>query len=1002
MNLIVLRRVLSCRLAPLVGVVAAFVALMMSPLVPRIHAAEASVISGTVSNAATRNLLAGARVELPQLGRSVLTDETGRFVLNGLPAGTHEIMVSYIGLDSTSAQVLVTEGGRAERNFDLTAAIYKLDVFKVTGEREGDASALTLQRNSENLKNIVAMDSFGNLPNMSVGEVVMRLPGMAGSPTDEGLNYGFNTRGTGAGQNTVTVDGQLMPSLGTSRAFELQSITGTMFEALELTKGHRPDQNADSLGGTLNLKTRSPFSMREKRRTNYSFTTRWAPPFTDQIPIREQHRAHPLVNLSHTELFDVFGGTRNLAVSANAFYSENVIGFTWTTFDYQNTLNPNAYMFNFLQRDNFNNRKQWSLNVRTDYRWSPTTRFYFTLLGNTNIERFRRRMAVTATSGSNSAAPNINTALSNDHYSVVNPGTGNNLDISIDGPRNYFVRTRRFDFGGEHEYPRLQIDYTGGWGYTHLNNGDGTAGSLTMRLGTVSPAGVWSAGGAGWIIDRTHSDFLPSFRQNGGPDFTNPANYRPTGNLGNSNTQNDQHLTQFRFNVRYQLPLPMPTYLKTGFSYRSQVIDVWAKDQHRWTYAGTGPLPTQYIPNYYSQETGIVFPRWYSNDFMDKRRPKDPSLWTEDRYYHESQKYSGTRGLKEVAQAAYLMAQGRLGSQGFLGRTGYLGGVRVEDTSIDSWGWIVSRVPSTTAQRNADPVAAARQDYDSNFRKLHGEYRKPYPSIHTWHDLNKNLKVRASYSTSFGRADLSNFLPAESYDVNNQRVNVSNPGLLPQQAKTWDASIEYYFEPVGSLSVGWFHKSIRDYIITNQEIRTIPSGPDNGYNGQYDGWTEFSSLNAGNAIAEGWEFAYRQQFTFLPGLLKGFAASFNYTWIDGHGPLNGANGYLNKKELAGFIPYVANASLSWRHRNFSARILYNFTGEYLTSFNVNPAVRQYRESFKTVNVGVAYQLRPSLGFTIDVANIFNEPQVLYRGFKGRTSQTTYNFVTISAGVNGRF
>jgi len=178
----------------------------------------------------------------------------------------------------------------------------------------------------------------------------------------------------------------------------------------------------------------------------------------------------------------------------------------------------------------------------------------------------------------------------------------------------------------------LQIDYTGGWGYTHLNNGDGTAGSLTMRLGTVSPAGVYTAGGAGWIIDRSQSDFLPSFRQNGGPDFTNGNNYRPTGNLGNSNTQNDQRLTQFRFNARYQVPLPMPTYLKAGLSYRSQVIDVWAKDQHRWSYIGTGPLPTQDIPNYYSQETGIVFPRWYSNDFMDKRRPKDPSLWTEDRY----------------------------------------------------------------------------------------------------------------------------------------------------------------------------------------------------------------------------------------------------------------------------------------------------------------------------------------------------------------------------------
>lgn len=978
-------------------------ALFAAFAVTGLYAADTGVVSGSVSNTATGNLLPGARVEITGLGRTALVDDTGRYVFTDVPAGTHELVASYIGLDTLRAQVVVTSGGRAERSFELTTGIYKLAAFKVTGDREGDAAALTSQRNAENLKNVVAMDSFGNLPNMSVGEVVMRLPGMAGSPTDEGLNYGFNTRGTGASQNTVTVDGQLMPSLGTNRAFELQSITGTMFESLELTKGHRPDQNADSLGGTLNLKTRSPLTMREKRRTTYSATMRWAPPFTDQIPLREQHAAHPLITVAHQELFDVFGGTRNLALSANAFYSENVIGFTWTTFDYQNTLNPNAYMFNFLQRDNFNNRKQWSLNLRADYRWSPTTRYWVTLLGNTNIERFRRRMAVSATSGSNSAAPNINTALSNDHYTVVNPAAANTLDISIDGPRNYFVRTRRIDFGAEHEYSRWQIDYTGGWGYTHLNNGDGTAGSLTMRLGTVSPTGVWTAGGAGWIIDRTGSDLLPSFRQNGGPDFINGNNYRPTGNLSNTNTQNDQRLTQFRFNVRYQVPFAMPTYLKTGYSYRSQVLDIWAKDQHRWTYAGTGPLPTNpNIPNYYSQNTGTFFPRWYSNDFMDKRRPKDPSLWSEDRYYNESQKYSGTKGLQEIAQAAYIMAQGKLGTEGFLGRTGYLGGVRVEDTTVDSWGWIQARVASTTALRNSDPVAAAKQDFANTFRPLHGDYRKPFPSIHTWHDLTNNLKLRASYSTSFGRADLSNFLPAESYDVNNQRVTVSNPGLLPQQAKSWDFSLEYYFEPVGSLSVGWFHKSIRDFIVSNQEIRTIPSGADNGYNGEYANWTEYSSLNAGNAISEGWEFAYRQQFTFLPGLLKGLSASFNYTWIDGHGPLNGASGYLTKKEIAGFIPYVANASLSWRYRNFSSRILYNFTGEYITSFNANPALRQYRESFKTTNVGVAYQLRPSLAFTVDVSNIFNEPQVLYRGYKGRTNQITYNFVTITAGFNGRF
>ena len=45
------------------------------------------VISGNVSNAGTGNLLEGARVDVPALGLSTYTDNTGRFVLSNVPAG---------------------------------------------------------------------------------------------------------------------------------------------------------------------------------------------------------------------------------------------------------------------------------------------------------------------------------------------------------------------------------------------------------------------------------------------------------------------------------------------------------------------------------------------------------------------------------------------------------------------------------------------------------------------------------------------------------------------------------------------------------------------------------------------------------------------------------------------------------------------------------------------------------------------------------------------------
>ena len=44
----------------------------------------------------------------------------------------------------------------------------------------------------------------------------------------------------------------------------------------------------------------------------------------------EQHRNHGLFNVQYTEKFSIFGaeaGRENLAVSVNAFYSENAFGF---------------------------------------------------------------------------------------------------------------------------------------------------------------------------------------------------------------------------------------------------------------------------------------------------------------------------------------------------------------------------------------------------------------------------------------------------------------------------------------------------------------------------------------------------------------------------------------------------------------------------------------------------------------------------------------------------
>ena len=963
--------------------------LLAAGLLPGLTA-TAGTVTGTISNAATRNLLEGARVEVPRLGLSALTDGTGRYVLTDVPDGTHELVASYLGLDPARATVTVAGAVAATRSFDLTAAIYRLDTFTVTGEREGNAAALTAQRNAPNVKNVVALDAYGNLPNMNAGEVAIRLPGVAGSFSDENEISGFTVRGIGPGLNTITLDGSPLTSQGAlARSTMINNITGTMFDQLELVKGHTPDKGADSLGGTINLKSRSPLSMREKRRVSYSAAWRWAPPFLEHIPLREAHRSHPLFNVQWQEVFGILGGDRNLGISTNLFYSENSVGGYQTIRDFENTLNRPAYVWDYRTWDNYNNRKQLSLNLKADYRLSTSTKLSVNLILNDANETFRRQYQTRAYTGSQTTVPNATTTGVvpgyTDLITTVRPVAAAIIEQQTTGPGNFYNRMRRLDLGAEHVFGRLQVDYNAVFTQTNINGGSGGRGGVLINRLT----------GAGWILDRTESDLFPRFLRNGGPDFTDASNYRPT-QYTNTILQNNNTRRELRGNARHELPVSFPLFLKAGASWREQYADNQSVSR-RWNYAGTTALPADpSIVSFDSLKTGRRMPYWENVQFFTDRRPVTPALWREDAYYFFQNNYTANRGVTEWVTAGYGMAQARLG------RTSLLGGVRTERTETESWGYVRARVPSTAAQQAADPEGSANRDYAGTLRKLRGDYTKSFPSVHVGHDVTANLKARLSWSTSFGRPALNNAMPNETANETNQTLTINNPSLLPQSAANWDASLEYYFEPVGSLSVSWFRKRIRDYIVTGTNVGTVTSGNDNGFGGEYAGFTILTSSNAGTATVDGWEFAYQQQFTFLPGLLKGLGASLNYTLLETTGNFGGT---VNRStgQVPGFIPRTGNASISWRYRSFSTRLLYNYVGSYITSYNAaSPGYSAYRFEYETVNLGVAWQFRPSLQFTADVANFFNEPQRTYRGFRERMSGTIINGTTLTFGVNGRF
>jgi TonB-dependent receptor len=964
--------------------------LLLAALHPSgLHAAAASEasISGSVSNAGTGDLLEGVRVSLPSLGLTVFTDNTGRYTFPSVPPGAHQIVATYTGLDPMKQDVTVTAGQRVTRDFELTTGIYQLEAFTVAGEREGGAAAITAQRNAPNTKNVVAMDSYGNLPNMSASELAILLPGVTAALNLENGIDGFAVRGMVSGLNSITLDGALLSTQGAmNRQSRINNLTGAMFEGLELVKGHTPDKGADSLGGTINLKSRSPLSMKEKRRLTYNFAVRWAPPFVESIPLREAHRLHPLLNVGYWEVFDVAGGTRNLGVAVNTFYSENVAGAHSTTRDFQNTTSQPAFLWDYRTFDQYNNRKQASVNVKVDYRLSRATKLSLNTIYNDANEmgklRFETRAftnQVIGTTGTAGILPGYTNRITE-----VRQSTASNFDVSTQGPNNFFLRMRHIDLGIEHQWNRLEVDYGALFSRTHINNGSGNDGGIfTMRVNNL-----------GWILDRTESDLYPRFIQTAGPDISRPENYRMNGFFQNNNIDNDHEVREGRANFKYDFPA-LRTAFKTGVHWREQMAHDFNRNR-RWSYRGT-TLPSDpsiVIEN--TRQTGRVVPFWYASQLFHDRNPIDPNLWNEDLYWGQQIRFTGTRRVTETVTAGYLMAQGRVGN------TGFLTGVRREKTETGSWGWVRTRSASTAAQQAADPIGSALRDYGDTKRELHGGYTKSFPSVHLTHDITRNWKARLSWSTSFGRPGMTNFLPNETVNEAAQRLTVNNPSLLPQTAKNWDASLEYYFEPVGSVSVGWFHKTIKDFIVTGINTGTIGTGTDNGYDGEYAGFTRLSSANAGTAYVQGWEISYQQQFTFLPGFLKGLGTVVNFTALEAHGDFGGS-GPRQSRDVEGFVPRSANGSLFWRHRGFTTRVIVNYTGESITDYDeVSPARNRYLFSRTVINAGIGYQWRPAVTFAIDVNNITDAPQAAYRGIPDQMQFKLFGGTTITAGINGRF
>ncbi len=232
-----------------------------------------------------------------------------------------------------------------------------------------------------------------------------------------------------------------------------------------------------------------------------------------------------------------------------------------------------------------------------------------------------------------------------------------------------------------------------------------------------------------------------------------------------------------------------------------------------------------------------------------------------------------------------------------LGKVRVVAGLRIENTNENDAGntSTSSTVTSTTK----------------------GSYLDVLPSASIRYAITPSDGIRLVYGRGLSRPQFSDLVSFASVSPGGVRTNTSlgNPNLKAEHADNVDLLYERSLKPIGLLQAGVYYKHLADPIVpvtTKTGTNTFTTMPG----------------NAGSAYVYGFEIAFQQHFTYLPGLLNGMGLSANYGYsssqvtvpkINSDGTGN-ALGRTDSPALLRQAPHTWNISPTYDKKNLSMRL----------------------------------------------------------------------------------
>jgi TonB-dependent receptor len=854
-----------------------------------------------------------------------------------------------------------------------------LQEVTVLGQRTTPEIARAAQQQASNLINLTTVEEMQRLPDVNTGEAIRRVPGIS-LETDTGEGRYINIRGLDADLNSTTFGGLRLPPTnnsspsGAGRAVAFDSIPIGFVGAIKVTKSNLPEQDAEALGGTIDI------------------TPRTAP--VDGRPFADLRVGTGEELLRHTWITDLaatagmrFGGSGgdkpfSVLVTASTYDDRRGVDDAEAGFiDNQAGGFPDKSFAGFEQRYYKYHRERHGYGVDLGYQPDEANQYFVRYYDAGYSETVLRNRLIWNFTGAPAVDPgNPNGFLDTATFTKALRDEKEYLDSKVG------------EIGGSNRFGDDTLDYHVGYTKgTYYKPYDYNSSFKNPALANVAYDNTT-------LPNWPSVAVLPGTAANGTVTLNpaDPAGYALTG-VG---TQS-QHSNDHEWGIGANLAIPVhftdreDEQIKVGLNARIR------RKEGDQTSLAVDAVPSVPLSSAVFGGNVIYYQGHYPNgpqiDPGTLRAVYAAALAAGNVADNPIGDALASVHDKEDVYAAYGQYQ-----FGF-GPLGVVAGLRVERTKA-TYGGFKADDSGSAASANC-PVLDPANSPTTHVCAISSDrtYTNYFPSVQLRYELDQDLIARAALSSTIARPGFQQVTAATVVD-NAGNITTGNPNLKPTTATGLDFALEKYLPSAGIASAGVFAKDIKNYIVNNVSQQAGGQQKTEGNLGIVD---LISFGNAPTAHLYGFETNYVQHFAgLLPGPFGGLGVSVNWTWVDSSykipiaNPATGLTTQSRDSLLPSTSRNTANAELLYDLHGLSLSLGGYYTSKNIFGLGNTAALDIWSQQRFSVDFGSQYRVTDAFNVYLNLKNLTNTPlkftegpgqdRVIQREFYGITAQAGFN------------